>query len=116
MVGFVQAGRVRALAVTSGTRFSGLAQLPTIAEAGVPGYAYTNWYGLLAPAGTPRASVSKLHAEVARILHLPDVKERLSAEGALVVASTPDEFAAFLKREMAQFAKVVKASGMTATN
>ena len=112
----IKAGRVRALAVTSGARFPGLANLPTIAEAGVPGYAYTNWYGLLAPAGTPRASVSKLQAEVARILNLPDVKERLSAEGALVVAGTPDEFAAFLKREMAQFAKVVKASGMTATN
>ncbi|HZN23819.1 MAG TPA: tripartite tricarboxylate transporter substrate binding protein [Burkholderiales bacterium] len=112
----IKAGRVRALAVTSGARFPGLANLPTIAEAGVPGYAYTNWYGLLAPAGTPRASVSKLQAEVARILNLPDVKERLSAEGALIVAGTPDEFAAFLKREMAQFAKVVKASGMTATN
>jgi tripartite-type tricarboxylate transporter receptor subunit TctC len=112
----IKAGRVRALAVTSGTRFPGLAQIPTIAEAGVPGYAYTNWYGLLAPAGTSRTSISKLQAEVARILNLPELKERLSAEGALVVASTPDEFAAFLKREMAQFAKVVKASGMTATN
>jgi tripartite-type tricarboxylate transporter receptor subunit TctC len=112
----IKAGRVRALAVTSGTRFPGLAQIPTIAEAGVPGYAYTNWYGLLAPAGTPRPSISKLHGEVARILNFPEIKERLAAEGALVVASTPDEFAAFLKREMAQFAKVVKASGMTATN
>ena len=112
----IKAGRVRALAVTSGMRFPGLAQIPTIAEAGVPGYDYTNWYGLLAPAGTPRASISRLQAEVARILNLPELKERLSGEGALVVASTPEAFAAFLKREMTQFAKVVKASGMTAAN
>ena len=112
----IKAGRVRPLAVTSGARFPGLARIPSIAEAGVPGYDYTNWYGLLAPAGTPRAAISKLHGEVARILNLPEIKERLSGEGALVVASTPDEFATFLKREMAQFAKVVKASGMTATN
>jgi tripartite-type tricarboxylate transporter receptor subunit TctC len=112
----IKAGRVRALAVTSGARFPGLANIPTIAEAGVPGYAYTNWYGMLAPAGTPRASIGKLHAEIARILNLPEIKERLSAEGALVVASTPDDFAAFLKQEMTQFGRVVKASGMTATN
>jgi tripartite-type tricarboxylate transporter receptor subunit TctC len=112
----IKAGRVRALAVTSGKRFPGLANVPTMAEAGVPGYDYTNWYGMLAPAGTPRASVVKVQAEVARILNLPEIRERLSAEGALVVASTPDEFAAFLKHEIAQFAKIVKASGMTATN
>jgi len=112
----IKAGRVRALAVTSGKRFPGLANVPTMAEAGVPGYDYTNWYGMLAPAGTPRSSVTKVQAEVARILNLPEIKERLSGEGALVVASTPDEFAAFLKHEIAQFAKIVKASGMTATN
>jgi tripartite-type tricarboxylate transporter receptor subunit TctC len=112
----IKAGRVRPLAVTSGKRFPGLANVPTIAEAGVPGYDYTNWYAMLAPAGTPRSSVTKVQAEVARILNLPELKERLSGEGALVVASTPDEFAAFLKHEIAQFAKIVKASGMTATN
>jgi tripartite-type tricarboxylate transporter receptor subunit TctC len=112
----IKAGRVRALAVTSGKRFPGLANVPTMAEAGVPGYDYTNWYGMLAPAGTPRSSVTKVQAEVARILNLPEIKERLSGEGALVVASTPEEFAAFLKHEIAQFAKIVKASGMTATN
>jgi tripartite-type tricarboxylate transporter receptor subunit TctC len=102
--------------VTSGKRFPGLADVPTMAEAGVAGYDYTNWYGMLAPAGTPRSSITKVQSEVARILNLPEIKERLSGEGALVVASTPDEFAAFLKHEIAQFAKIVKASGMTATN
>lgn len=112
----MKSGRLRALGVTSDKRFPGLPAVPTIAEAGVPGYAMTNWYGMLAPAGTPRASVTKLHTEVARILNLPELKERLSSEGAEVVASTPEQFAAFLKNEMAVAAKIVKASGMTATN
>jgi tripartite-type tricarboxylate transporter receptor subunit TctC len=112
----MKAGRIRPLGVTSDKRFPGLPAVPTIAEAGVPGYAMTNWYGMLAPAGMPRASVMKLHGEVARILNLPELKERLSSEGAEVVASTPEQFAAFLKNEMAVAAKIVKASGMTATN
>lgn len=71
---------------------------------------------MLAPAGTPKSSIAKLQAEIARILNLPELKERLASEGAAVVASTPEEFAAFLKSEMAQYAKIVKASGMTAAN
>jgi tripartite-type tricarboxylate transporter receptor subunit TctC len=112
----MKSGRLRPLGVTSDKRFPGLPAVPTIAEAGVPGYAMTNWYGMLAPAGMPRASLTKLHAEVTRILNLPELKERLSSEGAEVVASTPEQFAAFLKNEMAIAAKIVKASGMTATN
>jgi len=112
----MKSGRLRPLGVTSDRRFPGLPSVPTIHEAGVPGYAMTNWYGMLAPAGTPRASVTKLHGEVARILNLPELKERLSSEGAEVVASTPEQFAAFLRNEMAIAAKIVKASGMTATN
>jgi tripartite-type tricarboxylate transporter receptor subunit TctC len=112
----MRSGRLRSLGVTSDRRFPGLPGVPTIAEAGVPGYAMTNWYGMLAPAATPRASLTKLHGEVARILNLPELKERLSSEGAEVVASTPEQFAAFLRSEMAMAAKIVKASGMTATN
>ncbi|MDB5925622.1 MAG: hypothetical protein JWN13_4558 [Betaproteobacteria bacterium] len=108
--------RVRPLGVTSDKRFPGLPSVPTIAEAGVPGYSMTNWYGMLVPAGTPRASLMKLHAELVRILQLPELKERLSSEGAEVVASTPEQFAAFLKNEMTKTAKIVQASGMTATN
>jgi tripartite-type tricarboxylate transporter receptor subunit TctC len=109
-------GRVRPLGVTSDKRFPGLPSVPTIAEAGVPGYSMTNWYGMLAPAGTPRASFMKLHAELVRILQLPELKERLSNEGAEVIASTPEQFATFLKNEMTKTAKIVRASGMTATN
>ena len=109
-------GRVRPLGVTSDKRYAGLPDVPTIAEAGVPGYSITNWYGMLVPAGTPRASLMKLHGEVVRILNLPELKERLASEGAAVVASTPEQFAAFLMNEIATASKIVKASGMTATN
>ena len=115
-VPLVRSGRLRALGATSPKRFDALPQLPTIAEAGVPGYEMTNWYGLLAPGATPRAVVEKVQREVARILNLPELRERLNKEGAVVVASTPDEFARFLKAEMEKAAKVVKASGMTANN
>ncbi len=112
----IRGGRLRALAVTSEQRFSALPEIPSIAEAGVPGYAMTNWYGLLVTGGTPRSSVAKLHAEIARILALPELRERLVNEGATVIASTPDDFMAFLKKEIATNARIVQASGMTASN
>ena len=95
---------------------SPLPEVPTIAEAGVPGYALSNWYGILAPAATPRASIAKLHTEIARILNLPDIKERLTNQGAILVGNTPEEFAAFLRVEISTAAKIVKAAGMTAMN
>jgi len=112
----LKSGRVRGLGVTTEKRFSAMPDLPTIAEAGVPGYAMSNWYGLLVTGGTPTASIAKLQAEVARILNLPELKDRLIKEGAEVVAGTPAQFAAFLKVEMETAAKIVKASGMTADN
>lgn len=112
----LKSGRIRGLGVTTDTRFSAMPEIPTIAEAGVPGYAMSNWYGLLVPAGTPQASIAKLHGEVTRILNLPELKERLTREGADIIASRPDQFAAFLKVEMEKAAKIVKASGMTASN
>jgi tripartite-type tricarboxylate transporter receptor subunit TctC len=115
-VPLVRSGRLHALGVTSPKRFDALPQLPTIAEAGVAGYEMTNWYGMLAPGATPRPVLEKVQREVARILNLPDLRDRLNKEGAVVVASTPDEFARFLQGEMAKAAKVVKASGMTANN
>ena len=113
---YVRSGKVRALGVTTAKRFPPLPDVPTIAEAGVPGYTMSNWYGLLVPTATPRANVTKLHAEIVRILNLPDIKERLSSQGAILVGNTPEEFAAFLRSEMATAAKIVKAAGMTATN
>jgi tripartite-type tricarboxylate transporter receptor subunit TctC len=113
---YVRAGKVRALGVTTGKRFPPLPEVPTIAETGVPGYAMSNWYGLLVPSATPRASVIKLNAEIVRILNLPDIKDRLTGQGAILVGSSPDEFAAFLRTEVATAAKIVKAAGMTASN
>ena len=116
VVPHIRSNRVRALGATSAKRFASLAEIPTIAEAGVPGYEMTNWYGMLAPGGTPRAVVTKVQAEVARILNLPELRDRLAKEGAEIVASTPEQFVNFLRVEMDKTAKIVKASGMTATN
>jgi tripartite-type tricarboxylate transporter receptor subunit TctC len=112
----IKSGRLRGLGVTTAKRFKAMPELPTIAEAGVPGYDMSNWYGLLVPGGTPQSSITKLHTEIARILNLPEIRGRLEKQGADVIASTPDEFMAFLKREMEKDAKIVKAAGMTASN
>lgn len=107
----VKAGRLQPIAVTTAKRSPALPNVPTIAEAGVPGYESTAWFGLWAPAGTPPAVLSKLHAEVAKVLKSPDVVERLSSQGAEPVIDTPEQFAAYIKAETAKWAKVVKESG-----
>jgi len=110
----IKAGKLRALAVTGAQRSAPLAEVPTIAEQGFPGVEATAWYGVLAPAGTPKAVIAKLHAELVRILKLPDVTQRLEGLGFEIVASTPEQFAAYVKSEIAKWAKVVKASGAKA--
>ena len=104
----VKAGKIRALAVSTGKRSSAMPDLPTIAEAGVPGYEAGAWFGLLAPAGTPKPIVAQLSAESARILKLPDVSKRISELGADPVGSTPEQFAELIKTEIAKWAKVIK--------
>lgn len=104
----VKAGKVRALAVTGNRRSANVPELPTIAESGVPGYEVYEWNGLFAPAGTPVAIINRLQAEIARIVQLPDVKEKLAGLGAEAVANTPQEAAAFIKAEIAKWAAVVK--------
>lgn len=104
----VKAGKIRALAVSPAKRSSAAPDIPTIAEAGVPGYDSGAWFGLLAPVGTPKDIVSKLSAETARILKLPDVSKRISELGGEPVGSTPEEFAALIKSEIAKWAKVIK--------
>jgi tripartite-type tricarboxylate transporter receptor subunit TctC len=104
----VRAGKIRALAVSTAKRSSALPDLPTIAEAGVQGYEAGAWFGLLAPAGTPKAIVAQLSAESARILKLPDVSKRISELGAEPVGSTPEQFAELIKTEIAKWAKVIK--------
>ena len=105
-------GRLRAIAVTGATRVSSLPEVPTIAEGGVKGYEVVGWYGMAAPANTPRAVVNKLQAEVASILKAPETREKLAAEGAEPVGSTPDEFGAFVRAEIDKWSKVVKAANI----
>ena len=103
-------GRLRALGVTGTTRVSSLPEVPTIAEGGVKGYEVVNWYGMAAPANTPRAIVAKLQTEISAILLGPEMREKLAAEGAEAVGSTPEEFGAFVKAEIDKWGKVVKAA------
>ena len=108
----VKAGRLRALAVTSAKRAAAEPNIPTIAESGVSGYDVTGWFGVMAPARTPKAIVTRLNQEFVKALGSPDVKERLSAEGLDPVSSTPEEFAATIKSDIAKWGKVVKESGI----
>lgn len=107
----VRSNRLRLIAVGTAKRLTQFPDLPTIGESGVPGYDATQWYGVLAPAGTPRAIVMKLNAEMSKALALPDVREKLAADGTLPVGNTPEEFGAHIKAEIARWAPVVKASG-----
>ena len=107
-----QSGRLRALAVTSAKRVASAPEIPTVAESGVPDYTANSWFGLYAPAGTPREIVAKINAEATSALNAPDVKSRLAKQGMFVVANTPDEFADFLKKEIPRWRKVVEDSGV----
>jgi tripartite-type tricarboxylate transporter receptor subunit TctC len=108
----IKSGRLRALGVTGSKRAPGADDIPTIAEAGVPGYEAVQWYGVLAPAGTPRDIISKLHTGVVRALQNPEVRQRLLNDGAEPIGSSPDEFAAYLRSETAKWAKVTQAAGI----
>ena len=110
----VKSGRLRALGVTSAKRFKGLPEVPTMAEDGVPGFDVSVWYGVVMPAGTPKELVSRVHADVVRILAQPDVNERLTADAGEVVAGTPEAFAAFIKSEIARWTKVIAETGAKA--
>jgi tripartite-type tricarboxylate transporter receptor subunit TctC len=102
----IDAGRLRALAVSGPRRSGALPNVPAVAEAGVPGYEAMQWYGLLAPAGTPAAILERVHAEALVALRSPDIKARLAADGAEPLGTTPAEFAAYIKRELDKWARV----------
>jgi len=104
----IKSGKLRPLAVTTKTRVPALPDVPTMQEAGVPGYESVSWGGLMAPAGTPPAVIAKLHAEFARILKLPDIQERMEALGSTIVGSGPAEFSAFLQAEIRKWDGVAK--------
>jgi tripartite-type tricarboxylate transporter receptor subunit TctC len=110
----VKTGKVRALGVTSGKRSQSLPELPTIAEAGVKGYEVSTWYGVLAPAKTPKAIVTRLHGEIVKLIAVPDTREKLLTQGFEPVGSTPDEFGAYIKSEIAKWAKVIKTAKIKA--
>jgi tripartite-type tricarboxylate transporter receptor subunit TctC len=110
----VKSGRLRALGMTGAKRSPLVPNLPTIAESGLPGYEITQWWGLLGPAGLPGAIMTRLNTDVNAILREPDVRERFAAEGADTAPNTPEWFAAYMKSEVAKWAKVVRASGATA--
>jgi tripartite-type tricarboxylate transporter receptor subunit TctC len=110
----IKAGKLKALAVTSARRSPAAPELPTIAEAALPGFEATTWHGVVVPARTPAAIIAKLNAEIVKILHSRDVRERLSSQGAEPVGDTPEEFAAYIRAETVKWAKVVKESGARA--
>jgi tripartite-type tricarboxylate transporter receptor subunit TctC len=104
----VRAGKLKAIAVSSKKRSSLAPEVPTVDEAGVPGYDVTVWFGILAPAGTPKEIVARLNAEMVKIMRSPEITDRFNKAGVDVVASSSEEFSAFLKAEVARWAKVVK--------
>jgi tripartite-type tricarboxylate transporter receptor subunit TctC len=110
----VRDGKLKALATTGASRMAVLPEVPTIAEQGYPGFEVTSWYGLLAPAGTPRAIVTRLHQVSVQALQAADVRQKLEAAGNQLIANSPDEFAAYIKAEKAKWTEVASAAGIKA--
>jgi tripartite-type tricarboxylate transporter receptor subunit TctC len=108
----VQAGQLRALGTTGKTRSSLLPDVPTIAEAGVPGYEATIWLGIMAPAGTPKAIVDKLNTEINKVLNKPDIKETWARQGAVPIVMSPSEFDAYIRGDIEKWAKVIQTAGI----
>ena len=112
VIQFARTGRLRAIAVTGAQRSPAAPDIPTVAESGLPGYDVTAWYGVAAPARTPRAIVERLHGELGRALSAPEVRERLTSQGADPASSTPEQYTAFMQNEIAKWAKVIAAAGI----
>ena len=113
-IGHIKAGKIRPLAVTTAKRSALVPELPTIAEAGLPGFEANNWNGFLVPAKTPRPVINRLNKDIAGALSLPDIKEFLFKQGLDAAPGSPEDFGAYIKSEMAKWAKVIKASGIQA--
>ena len=108
---FMKAGKLRPLAIASARRSATVPNLATMSEAGVPGFQASSWFAVFAPAGTPRAVIAKLNADIVKVIHAPELRERMSGLGFDVVGGKPEELAAFLKAEIVKWAKVIKDSG-----
>jgi tripartite-type tricarboxylate transporter receptor subunit TctC len=107
-IGLIKSGKVRPMAIANSTRFALMPELPTVAEAGVPGFAVNNWCGVFVTGGTPPEIVSRLNAELVKALAMPEVKKRLLEFGLDAVSNSPDAFAAYIRSETAKWARVVK--------
>jgi tripartite-type tricarboxylate transporter receptor subunit TctC len=107
-----RAGKLRAIATTGKNRTPAAPDIPTVAESGVPGYEVATFYGVSAPAKTPRPIIDKLHTEIVRVLNSPDIRERLQGLGAEPVGNTPEQYTAFMQDEINKWAKVIKAAGI----
>jgi tripartite-type tricarboxylate transporter receptor subunit TctC len=112
MVPHVRSGKLKALGVSSAKRVTAMPEVPTIAEAGVPGYEVANWWGILAPAGTPQPVLERLYREISAILESPETRKRFELEGAEVARMKPAQFAAFVTQETEKWARVVKEAGI----
>jgi tripartite-type tricarboxylate transporter receptor subunit TctC len=110
----IKSGKVRALAVSTPKRSDMLPDVPTVAEAALPGFEMLSWFGLLAPAGTPPAVVTRINADTAKVLALPDVKAALLAQGLEVISGTPELFGNYIKTEIAKITRLAKATGIKA--
>jgi tripartite-type tricarboxylate transporter receptor subunit TctC len=115
-LGQVKAGRLRALAVTSGSRFPGLPQVPTVAESGYPGYEANTWIGLFAPAGTPREVLARLNEDFAKVMAQPDLAARLSDLGMTPAVAGADAFAEQVRADTAKWTQLIRKAGITADN
>ncbi|TMH76879.1 MAG: tripartite tricarboxylate transporter substrate binding protein [Betaproteobacteria bacterium] len=111
---YVHAGKLKALAVTGARRSETLPDLPTVAESGLPGYEAVGWFGLLAPAATPKATVARASADVNRVLAMSDVREKMLGLGADPAGNTPEEFARFIREDQAKWSKLMKEAGIKA--
>ena len=110
----VKTGRLRALAVTTASRLPSLPDLPTVAESGLKGYETITWFGVVAPAKTPPAIIMRLNAEITKVLALPDVRNQFAIQGIEVIGGTPEQFALYIRDEIAKWAKVIRLSGVKA--
>ena len=108
----IRAGRLRGLGITTTERNNAAPEIPTVAEAGLPGFESVQWYGLLAPANTSRDIVNRLHGEMVKVLQQPEIRQRFAGDGADPVGNTPDQFAAYIKTELTKWAKVAREAGI----
>jgi tripartite-type tricarboxylate transporter receptor subunit TctC len=111
---YIEVGRMRLIAVATAKRVETFKQVPTMTESGVPGFDSTSWFGMVAPAGTPKEIIAKLQADIAKTLQMPDIRANLVAQGLTPVGDTPEQFGTFIRTEMDTYAKVIKSGNIKA--